>query len=734
MAAFDQDLEDQIASALGSGTAGAQAASSDPFELAAKQYHVPASILRGMYKVESNNGQRLQSSAGAQGPMGLMPVLQKKYGVTDPNDLSQAVPAAAQYLREGLDKHGGDLGQALQYYHGGPDEKIWGPLTAQYPGQIYAASHGKNFDSSDIDAGLASLKPESAAQAPQSVASPAPVAPWGEGNSIINGITLGAGPYLSAGISTARDMIAPNNKLSLSQNYQNELTAQKAGRADFNAANPVRSAVSELGGSAASSVPLMMAGGAGVDALGARAAVAAPGLEPVVSGLSRFLGGSAGADTDGIGGWLLRRASQGASGAVQGTTAAGLQSGLDTKSEGDSLGTGAGVGAAVNMAVSPVVGALARPFTSVLTPQVAKLGQKLQDLGVNIPGWALSPDTELRNLGQKYAPITTDLHSDWTKALAKTAGADSNVLDQSTIQTALANSGKRLDAASLGSDIPLDGPLLSALPEIHSNIMGNELVTPAVQSTVDKLHNDIVNRFLQHDGDKLGFTLPGSDYQDLMSSKGRIGQLLNSKDPYAQQAGRAYQGAFWDALDRSYPGETSEWQAARTQYKNAKVLQDAAEKAGPNGVPTPQNLMSSVLSHYPNYGATGAGDIGALAEGGKFLPKLDVQGNVKPASGFSIHPPEGMLKKLGFMALGAEGLKDAFHSALPIAENHPIGATASLVGIGGAAMAKNAVGKYLASQKFTDDLIQRSLAASGSAPSAGFINPLIPLASGANNQ
>lgn len=40
------------------------------------------------------------------------------------------------YLQEGLDKYGGDPEKALMYYHGGPDESIWGPKTRAYAQQV----------------------------------------------------------------------------------------------------------------------------------------------------------------------------------------------------------------------------------------------------------------------------------------------------------------------------------------------------------------------------------------------------------------------------------------------------------------------------------------------------------------------------------------------------------------------------------------------------------------------
>lgn len=40
------------------------------------------------------------------------------------------------YLQEGLDKYGGDTRKALMYYHGGPDEGLWGPKTNAYADSV----------------------------------------------------------------------------------------------------------------------------------------------------------------------------------------------------------------------------------------------------------------------------------------------------------------------------------------------------------------------------------------------------------------------------------------------------------------------------------------------------------------------------------------------------------------------------------------------------------------------
>lgn len=728
------DLDTDVDNALGAGSSPA-----DPFEAAAAKWKVPAAVLRGMYQVESSGGKNLRSPAGALGPMGLMPALAKAYGVTDPNDLGQATDAAARYLREGLNKYGGDLNKSLQYYHGGPDESGWGDATQAYPQQVYSAApphKAAQADLSDVDAGLAGLSPP---KAPVPVMQAAPTASWSGAGELANGLLLGQGTKLAAGVRAVGDSLH-GGPLSLGQNYTNELNAVNAGRKDYEAANPGTSLTADLAGSTISSLPLMAAGGEGAAALGGRLADAAPAIRPLVSGLGRFLGGSAGDASDGIGGWLLRRASQAGSGAVQGTAAAGLQSGLSDKDEGSDLATGAGVGSVVNAAVAPTISAALSPFAASLTPQVARLAQSLQNQGLHIPGWAMSTSPELRSIGNSVAPLESDLHSDWTRALSHTIGVDSSSLDQNTLSQARGQIGKRLDAAAKGSDIPWDLKLGEDTKAAHDAVVGNELAPQNVQNAVAGLQNDIENRMLQHStgpnaAPKMGFSLTGDDYENLTSANGRIGKLLASPDPYAQAAGKAYKSAFWDALDRNYAGHGDEWSEAKTQYKNLKVLEDATAKAGPNGIPSSAALMGAVARHYPNFAQTGAGDIGDLAEGGKFLPALTPQGDVKPSGGhfpINLNSPLGWVTAAGLGTEALHGGKELLH----LAAEHPGPTALGAVALGSRTLAKHAVGKYISSPEYTNTLIQRSLGGGGSSPlSAALVpNPLIPVAVGVYNQ
>src|ERR1051326_5681111 len=138
----------------------------DLFGQYGQQYNVDPQLLKTVFHLES--GGRVPSPpsyAGAQGPMQLMPPLIKRFGITDPQDMSQAIPAAAQYLREGLDTYK-DPNKALAYYFGGPDTSKWGPRTSAYvyKGQGFyprmnvtvtpAASQTQTSDDPEVAAGL----------------------------------------------------------------------------------------------------------------------------------------------------------------------------------------------------------------------------------------------------------------------------------------------------------------------------------------------------------------------------------------------------------------------------------------------------------------------------------------------------------------------------------------------------------------------------------------------------
>ncbi len=87
---------------------------------AASKHGVDPALLAGLVKQESNFNPNAGSPAGAQGLTQLMPATAASLGVTDVHDPAQALDGGAKYLRQQLDRFGGDVARALAAYNAGP--------------------------------------------------------------------------------------------------------------------------------------------------------------------------------------------------------------------------------------------------------------------------------------------------------------------------------------------------------------------------------------------------------------------------------------------------------------------------------------------------------------------------------------------------------------------------------------------------------------------------------------
>lgn len=86
------------------------------------KYDLKPGVLRKLIEVESSGNLNARSPRGAIGLTQLMPDTAKELGV-DPNDPMQNIEGGARYLRQGLDKFGGNYAQAIAGYNAGHNNK-----------------------------------------------------------------------------------------------------------------------------------------------------------------------------------------------------------------------------------------------------------------------------------------------------------------------------------------------------------------------------------------------------------------------------------------------------------------------------------------------------------------------------------------------------------------------------------------------------------------------------------
>jgi soluble lytic murein transglycosylase-like protein len=96
----------------------------DIIDIAAKKYNISSSIIKSVIKAESSFNPTVVSSAGAMGLMQLMPDTARSLGVDDAFDPVQNIEGGVKFLKDMLQKFGGDLELALAAYNAGPGNVV----------------------------------------------------------------------------------------------------------------------------------------------------------------------------------------------------------------------------------------------------------------------------------------------------------------------------------------------------------------------------------------------------------------------------------------------------------------------------------------------------------------------------------------------------------------------------------------------------------------------------------
>ncbi len=102
------------------GKMGAQVKFADAINAAASEHHVHPALVAAVIHAESNFNPRAQSPVGAKGLMQINPPTQRHLKLRNVYDPRQNIDAGTRYLRELMNRFGGNLRMTLAAYNAGP--------------------------------------------------------------------------------------------------------------------------------------------------------------------------------------------------------------------------------------------------------------------------------------------------------------------------------------------------------------------------------------------------------------------------------------------------------------------------------------------------------------------------------------------------------------------------------------------------------------------------------------
>lgn len=421
-----------------------------------------------------------------------------------------------------------------------------------------------------------------------------PVPDWNMGMAVGNGMLQGFLPKLAAGIS-ARPFVqtTPEEHAAAQADYEKKLADMTAARENYGRENSGKALVGELGGSMATLIPVMAAGGSGLAAIGSRIA----GAAPWASGLVDFLSGaSSGA---------MKLPSLAARGAAEGAEAAAGSSGLSDKPLEEQIRTGAGIGAVVN----PVVGAVASRMGSHVNATTAETAQALLDQGVPVRAGQIPGSNKIaQGLDKVFGGGNAAQREAFGEKLTGYAGLPEKEVSQGWVAKNDQRVGKVMnDIQSVYSIPAMESGLVNDLAGVRKHAIDNFSVDNAVK----------VNGFVNKIEENLYNPMNGAVYKNLTQKGGLLDNM--SKDKDIATAVPKLREALDDAWGRALPADKkAAWDEARRHYKVTRVIDDSMGASGAaEGVYNPKRLLKAVEDRFGN--VENAGDLGMLARGGQFL-------------------------------------------------------------------------------------------------------------------
>lgn len=382
--------------------------------------------------------------------------------------------------------------------------------------------------------------------------------------------------------------------------------ADKAGRENYDKeyGENLPMQASRVGGQIAASAPLMPAKAfQAIDVAANALPVANAGIKVAAPLANRLLAASG-------------------KGALGGAEFGATTASTNDKSLSENVGEGAITGAIAGPLISGAGAAgkgILNSTSSGISATRAALAERAAQLGIDLKASQVSGSPTFKKYDQMSgmlplsgAQAEKDKQvSQFTRAISKTFGKDTDEINSTVIKDARKIQGQRIETVGANSTIQADSQLGQDLSQIVHD--ASRTKTDAEMRPLMNHIEDIIEKLRQGNG-----SMDGEAYTSLTGYRSALSKAQRGRSNIANEANEI-RNALDDALTRHVsPQQKTELLDARKKYKAVMTVKDLVE-GDPDGHVSPLKLMQKVMKA-PG-GKAGSGELGELADIGRaFFP------------------------------------------------------------------------------------------------------------------
>lgn len=413
---------------------------------------------------------------------------------------------------------------------------------------------------------------------------------------------------LASATSAVADRILPEEYAAKIRTSKDEaLASDKTARDQYDKeyGDTTSASLGRLGGQIAATIPVMptkLIQGVNA-AAGALPTVSATGVKVAAPLINRL------------------RASVGA-GAIGGATLGASTSSVNDKSIGENVGEGlvsGAIGGPLVVGAAQVGKALGSKIVGKISQSRAELAKRADDLGISLKATQVSSSPLLKKYDQMSGMlpfsgaqgITDTQLGQFTRAISRTFGKDTNEITPSVVSNARKQIGQGMENIYKSSNVKADNQLALDLKRVF-----DDAATTHVETEMRPVINQITNviRKINPNGE-----IDGETYHALTKYNGVLSKAQKSSNPNIRASANEIRSALEKALDRSLPADQkASLDHLRGQYKAAMTVKDLVDQSA-DGYVSPLKLMQKVIKS-PG-GKLRSGELGEIADIGRaFFP------------------------------------------------------------------------------------------------------------------